>query len=333
MIDSLLHAYTPLLIWSGLGLLLFRFVPDSVSRWLALSLYWVGVPLQLLILGRQTKLSKGGEIIPWVAVGVLLLGMFLAILIWWGLQWLSKRQVTEKSQESQNYLFHSLFSDLNVMGRPSLGSFILSSMLGNTGFVGLAITKALFGYDNINVSWAVLFSVASNVVGNYGIAVFIASYFGHSETKNHWWIQLRDVLTVPTLWGFILGFSTQNVALPSAIESSLEPAVWVVIAAALLLVGLRLGTVHGWKSLKRALLPTLVKTLMVPMLVGLGATFLGVTGDSRLVLVLMSGTPTGLSTLILAEVYELDRELMASSITTTFVGLLLVLPLWFVWFG
>jgi hypothetical protein len=204
-------------------------------------------------------------------------------------------------------------------------------MLGNTGFVGLALTQVLFSADD-NI-WAVLFSVTNNVIGTYGIAVFIASYFGHGETKNHWWIQLRDVLTVPSLWAFIVGFNTRFVELPSQIESGLEQSVWVVIASALLLVGLRLKSMQGWRSLALALIPTLLKVVVVPGLVGLGATYFGLTGDPRLVLVLMSGTPTGLSVLILAEVYDLDRELLTSSIAMTFVGLLLVLPLWFVWFG
>jgi hypothetical protein len=91
--------------------------------------------------------------------------------------------------------------------------------------------------------------------------------------------------------------------------------------------------VKGWRSLERALLPALIKVALVPGLVGLGATYFGIMGDSRLLLVLMSGTPTGLSVLILAEVYNLDRELLASSIAITFMGLLLALPLWFAWLG
>jgi hypothetical protein len=67
--------------------------------------------------------------------------------------------------------------------------------------------------------------------------------------------------------------------------------------------------------------------------VGLGATWLGLSGASRLVLVLMAGTPTGLSVLILAEVYDLDRELLTSTIAMTFAGLLLMLPVWLTWFG
>ena len=334
MIDSLVHAYTPLLIWSGLGFFLARFIPNSFPRVLGLALYWVGVPLQLLVLGHQTKLSDGSGFIPLLAVGVLLLSMSLALLSWWGMQGLVSRAIAEPSVTSKNYIFkffYWLFSRLNSLGRASLGSFILAAMLGNTGFVGLALSQVLFGTENID--WAVLFSVTSNVVGNYGIAVFIASYFGHSETKNHWWIQLRDVLTVPSLWAFIIGFNTRSVELPSSLESGLEQAVWVVIACALLLVGIRLGSVKGWRSLERALLPALIKVVLVPGVVGLGATYFGIIGDPRLLLVLMSGTPTGLSVLILAEVYNLDRELLASSIAMTFVGLLLALPLWFAWLG
>ncbi len=331
MIDSLFHAYTPLLIWPGLGLLLSRFVPNSFPKLLGLGLYWVGVPLQLLVLGRQTELANGGGIIPVVSVGVLLLSISLALLSWWGLQWFSSRNATEQSQDSSNTRLNFSFSSLNTFERARLGSFILAAMLGNTGFVGLAIAQVLFGTDN--TQWAVLYSVTNNVIGTYGVAVFIASYFGRSETQNHWWTQLRDVLTVPSLWTFIVGFNSRSIELPSWLESGLEQAVWVVIAFALLLVGLRLESMKGWRSLKLGLIPTLLKVVIVPGLVGLGATWLGLSGASRLVLVLMAGTPTGLSVLILAEVYDLDRELLTSTIAMTFAGLLLMLPLWLTWFG
>lgn len=144
---------------------------------------------------------------------------------------------------------------------------------------------------------------------------------------------VRDIVTVPSLWTFFIGLNTQFVELPAIIESGLEQAVWVVIAFALLLVGLRLGTIKEYKNLNMSLIASILKVLVVPLLVGLGASYLGIIGEQRLILVLMSGTPTGLSVLILAEVYELDRNLLASSIALTFIGLFLALPLWLIWFG
>lgn len=331
MIETLFHAYTPLLVWTGLGLMLFRFLPKDFPKLLGLSLYWVGVPLQILVLARQTEFSGGGRLTPIVAVGVLLLSINLAVLSWRGLQWLMSQQSIEQSQDCPKLLFGFSFSRFNSLDRSSKGSFILAAMLGNTGFVGLALTQALISNDNSN--WAVLYSVTNNVIGTYGVAVLIASYFGHSETQRSWWKKLQDVLTVPSLWAFIIGFTTRNIELPSTLESGLDAAVWVVIASALLLLGIRLGSLRGWQSLELALIPSLLKVVIVPGLVGLGATYLGLTGEPRLVLVLMSGTPTALAVLILAEVYDLNRELLASNIAMTSVGLLMVLPLWVTWFG
>jgi hypothetical protein len=72
---------------------------------------------------------------------------------------------------------------------------------------------------------------------------------------------------------------------------------------------------------------------IVPLAIGLGATMFGLRHDPRLILTLMSGTPTGLSVLILAEVYNLDRDLLISTIAFSFIGLIFMLPIWIVFFG
>ncbi|MBD2293957.1 AEC family transporter [Anabaena sphaerica FACHB-251] len=321
MIDTLFHAYTPLFIWIGLGLVLSRFTAENFLKLLGQGLYWVGVPLQLLVLARHTNSFEGG-LIPGIAIAVLLLSLVLALLTWWAWQWF----ITNKMQSQ----IKTVDVPVSVI-KASLGSFILATILGNTGFVGLTLTQVLTSPEN--TGFAVLFSVTNNVFGTYGIAVLIASYFGQRETENHWWVQLRDIVTVPSLWTFLIGLNTQFIELPTVIESGLEQAVWVVIALALLLVGLRLGKMRSWGSLAIASIASAVKVFIVPLLVGLGATYLGIIGEQRLVLVLMSGTPTGLSVLILAEVYDLDRDLLSSSIALTFVGLFLALPLWLVWFS
>jgi malate permease and related proteins len=331
MIETLFHAYTPLVLWTGLGLLLFRYIPVNFPKLLSYFLYWIGIPLQILVLARHSDFSGAVGFTPAIAMFVLCLSTSLAWLTWLLLQKLSVRHIAKPYFQGKNSLVNLFLLSFNSLKRSSKGSFILAAMLGNTGFVGLAITPALIGIDNNN--WAVLYSITNNVIGTYGFGVFIASYFGHSEQNNHWWTQLRDVLTVPALWAFCIGFFTRNIHLSETVESGLQRAVWVVIASALLLVGIRLRSIKKWQSFELALIPSLLKVVIVSMIVGLGASFLGLSGDPRLVLVLMSGTPTALSVLILAEVYELDRDLLASSIALTSVGLLLMLPLWLAWFS
>ncbi len=318
MVNSLFHAYTPLVTWIGLGILLFRFIPTNFSTQLGYALYWVGVPVQSFMFGRQTQLRAQTQVIPLIVVEASLLSMGLALLFWWGRQKFNHPNAEEPLKDR-----HSAFE------RSRKGSFILAAMLGNTGFIGMTLAEVLI--DPLYRNWAVIYNVCGTIT--YSLAVLIASYFGQRGTQNPWWTPLRDVLTVPSQWAFVLGLLTQDVELPLIAESGLEAMIWVVFASALLLLGLRLGSLKGWSSLELALIPAALKVLVVPGLVGLSATSLGLTGDPRLVLVLMSGVPTGLATLILAEVYDLDRELLTSSITLTLVGLLLVLPLWLAWFS
>lgn len=338
MFENLLHAYTPLFTWIGLGLLLSRFVTESQLKFLGQGLYWVGVPLQLFVLARQTNSSSGGQIAV-IAVIVLGISLLLAWGLWYGWQWLSPRFFADPNPITASVVI-TPDSDLAAVSmavkaknhtNATLGSFLLAAILGNTGFVGLTLTEILTPpqYND----WAILFSVTNNVVGTYGIAVFIASYFGDRAAANSWWTQIKDVLTVPSLWAFFIGLNTQFIKIPAAAETVLDQMVWVVIALALSLAGLRLGTIKNWRGVKIAAVASVLKVILIPLCVGLAATYYGINHEARLVLVLMSGTPTGLSVLILAEVYELDRDLLSTTIVLTFIGLFCALPLWLWWFG
>ena len=103
-----------------------------------------------------------------------------------------------------------------------------------------------------------------------------------------------------------------------------------VIPASFLLMGMRLGQMEGWKSIQRAAPPVFLKLLLLPIFVALGTTLLGFEGEPRLALVMMAGMPCAFAGLILAEEYELDRDLAASTIALSTAGLLVMIPIWLV---
>jgi malate permease and related proteins len=215
--------------------------------------------------------------------------------------------------------------------QPRQGSFVLASMLGNTGFVGLALVPTLV--SNSYLGWVVFYSVTQNVVGTYGLGVFLASWFGRGTHGQSRWLLLRDVLTVPSLWAFGLGALSRRWSWPPLVESALGQSVWLVIPVALVLMGLRLSQLQGWSSLRLALMPTLIKVLLLPGMVGTVALGTGLPKEAALVLVLMAGMPSAFAGIILAEEYELDRELAAASIALSSGALLLTIPLWLLVFG
>ncbi len=322
MIETLLHAYTPLLFWTGLGILSFRFVPQTLPRLMGRSLYWVGIPWQIFALARQTDFSYQVGLVPVVTLTTLGTGLILA---WSALQALNFWLRQDGFQEHEE-LGKRLRSWLPPLDRPHQGTFAITSTLGNTGFVGLGIIPALLNAGDM--SWAIFFSVTHNLIGTYGVGVLIASYYGRSDQPNHWWLLVRDVLLVPTLWAFTIGYFTQSIPFPDQAELVINSSLLFVIPASFLLMGMRLSQLQGWKSLRTALIPVTLKIVVLPGLVALGTTLLGLSGDPRLSLVLMAGMPSAFASLILAEEYNLDRDLASSSIAFSTIGLLLVIPVW-----
>lgn len=325
MFDVLVHAYTPLILWTGLGTIVSRILPQAFPRFLGRSLYWVGIPWQIFALARQTDFSANVGLTPVITVGTLGTGILLAWIVLQALIWLKLQGKSESSWAK------SLEAWLPPLDRASQGTFTIAAMLGNTGFVGLGIIPALLTEGDM--SWAVFFSVTQNLIGTYGIGVLLASYYGRSDGTNSGWRLLRDVLTVPTLWAFAVGYTTQSLPFPTWADTIVDSSLLFVIPASFLLMGMRLSQLEGFSSLRAAAMPVLLKVLLLPTIMSLVITLLGLTGEPRLSLVLMTGMPCAFASLILSEEYDLNRDLAASSIALSTIAILLAIPLWLTLWG
>ncbi len=330
------------IFWTSLGLIPVRLelIPINLSRLLGRSLYWIGVPLQILVLARQSDFSQTIWFPPLTTLIVLLTGLGLALLILGALKQLTSVWLTKKQIVAAGLSFNlKTLKRIVPQHSSSKGSFVLASMLGNTGFIGIAIAPTFVSQPYW--SWIVLYGVTHNLLGSYGLGVILASYFGCSTQgtraalshKSRWWIHLRDLLSVPALWAFLLGWLSRDVPVAPAIESAIQTSVRFVVPGAFLLIGMQLGRLQGVKGLQTGVIPSAVKMLILPGLVGLSLTLLGIVGDGRLALVLMSGMPTAFANVILAEEYNLDRQIAASSILLSTVSLPLIISLWLALFS
>jgi predicted permease len=297
------------IFWTSLGLFLWRwqFIPAYLPQTIGRTLYWVGVPLQVFLLAHRSEFTETTWFAPIITILVLCFAFGLANLCW-HCQSANDRERLEQSSLQ--------------------GSFILASMLGNTGFIGLAIAPALV--SKTYWSWILLYGVTHNLVGSYGLGVVLASYFGNSVKKNQIW---RDLLTVPSLWSFVLGYQTRHLEFPLYLDTILQTLGWTVIPLAFILIGMQLSQLQGIQSFHNAILPTMLKMLVVPAILGLVFTLGGLTGEARFTLVLMSGMPTAFANVILAEEYHLNREIAASSILLSTIFLPLIIPLWKILFN
>jgi predicted permease len=75
VIDSLTDIYLPLVGWTLAGLLFLRFLPEAVPRFMGRSLYWVGVPLQVLAFIQRADLTRSVWLVPAVVAFAFLVGL------------------------------------------------------------------------------------------------------------------------------------------------------------------------------------------------------------------------------------------------------------------
>ncbi len=337
---NLLQLYIPLVLWVGLGVVLGRMLPESVAHRLGRGLFWVGVPLGIAIFLRQADLTGDTWLAPVVCWAAVLSG---AAIAWGWIKRQSQHSLTSKSSTSKSSTSKSSTSKSST-SKPSTskswssstqGSFLNASMFGNTGYLGYPVTLALVGPQYFG--WAVFYDTLGSTLAVYGIGVAMASNFGDNpmleEQPNHMRRTLKAVIKNPALWGFAAGIAFQRVELLDSVERVLQGMAWTVIALSLALLGMRLSRVPFRANLTKATASLGIKMLIVPLLVGGVVSTLGITGAPRLVLVLQSAMPPAFATLILAEAYNLDRDLTVTNLAIGSIALLLTIPIWLALFG
>ena len=331
------------ILWAIFGTILYRekIVDENLPRLLGRTLYWVGVPLQIFFLARRSNFDQIALIPPVMTIAVILIGLVLAVFIVEILKQLvlaiATRVVPQRQIEglllsvglSMPLSTRQFIDRATPDNKGGIGSFVLASILGNTGFIGLALIPSFV--DSNYWSWIVLYGVAHNVLGSYGIGVLVADHYSYSGPKHrrlNWANQLQNLLFLPSLWAFAYGYFGRNIALPSIIETIVSKGVLLVVPGAFILIGMQLSKLQQWQNLSSGIMPAILKTIVVPAVAGILFTLLGLKGDARLVLVLMSSMPTAFASIILAEEYNLDRQVAASSILLSTLALPLVIFIW-----
>ncbi len=307
---KLLELYLPLVGLVGLGFILGGILPKVFPAYLGKFLFWVGVPISIVAFLHKADLSGPIWIAPifaWVAI-------FLGAGLAWA--WI-KRQAYLKKPVPTSW------------SQPAQGSFLLAAMVGNTGYLGYPVTLAVVGTKFF--AWALFYDLLGTTLGAYGLGVALAAHFGRGA-QSHW--QLSQVILInPALWSFGFGLGLRELQLPTLAEQVLHGLAWTTVALSLVLIGMRLKQLDSWHNLPRALISLGIKMLLVPLILGSSLSLFGFTGSTQLVIVLQVAMPPAFATLVLAEAYNLDRDLAVTCLAVGSAGLLVTLPVWLWLFG
>ncbi|OUL22611.1 transporter [Nostoc sp. T09] len=299
---NLLELYVKLGGLVLIGFILGRKLPDTVPFRLGQFLFYVGGPISIVGFLYQADLSAQ----IWIAPAIAYLAIFLGALLAW------------LAIKGQTYFTKTM------PRKPTQGSLLLAAMVGNTGSLGFPIILAMVGQKYF--AWALFYDLLGTLFGAYGLGVALAANFGRNVSD--YWQIFKVIVINPVLWSFGFGLLFRQVKIPNIVEFYLDKLAWIAVALSLVLIGMRLSQLKSWSSLPQAGMSLAIKMLVVPLVLGSTLPLFGVTGSAAQVIVLQMAMPPAFATLVIAETFNLDRDLAVTALAAGAVVLLVTLPIW-----
>jgi len=211
-------------------------------------------------------------------------------------------------------------------------SLQLAGLIGNTSFLGIPIAIALLPTETIN------FTIGFDL----GTALFswiFGPYLLQKTCNDYSFLNFRklvfSIFNSPASRG-IIGVL---IIYLFGIESLMEDFLWVparlVLYLAIVVVGTRLGIITKSEKVifqfKNNIKYTLLlKLLILPIFVYVTCQILNLEEIETTALVPQAGTPSAISTILLAEAYKKQRELAAKALFTTTIISTVTIPLIFI---
>lgn len=210
--------------------------------------------------------------------------------------------------------------------------FALNSVFGNTVMLGIPIVDAAYGREGVANLLAV-------VAFHSAFLLPLATILIEADTGRGrgvfgvLWASVPGLIRNPVIVTMVvaLGWRALGLGVPGGIQRFLSLLGGAGPPLALFCLGASLPKPQGWSDVGEVLVGGALKLLVMPVLVGVIAHAVGVTGVAFKVVVLASALPTGANAFMLARRFSTMAEASASTVvasTAVSVGTLAVLLEW-----
>ncbi len=303
--SSILLALIPIfaLIALGYSLKTFQLLDDGFWRPAEFLTYWVLFPALLISSVAEADLSD----MPILNLTLAQAGALILLLT----------------------LTASLAPCLKSVDGPAFSSVFQGVQRPNT-YGALAAAGSLYGQPGIAIA-AVCAAIAVPLVNLFSTIGMI--HWAHSSTNaggdHRGKLIVKAVATNPLILACVVGgaINLTGVGLTPVLASTLKILGQASLSLGLLVVGagINLASIHAQRW--PLIVSTLGKLVVLPLLVGVIATLLGVTAMPLEIVVMYASVPTSASSYVMARQMNGDADLMAAIITVTTLAAALTMPL------
>jgi predicted permease len=203
--------------------------------------------------------------------------------------------------------------------------FVLVAALGNTGYLGYPIVRALLGPAFLPE--AVFYDVFGTVAVLFTIGIAVAARYGEHEGRIN---VLKELFTFPAMIALLVALGYRFLPVPAAVTATVMDWTGVAASMAVPLIMVSLGVSLDFRSLRGAVAPLAaasgIKLLLLPALALAVATIMRDRSSLHL-LALQAGMPSMLLALVVGHRFKLDTEFIAAVALVTMIGCLVTIPL------
>lgn len=201
------------------------------------------------------------------------------------------------------------------------GAMIQAAFRGNLAFIGLPLVLLTIHELPVDqrsaIESAVLLAFIPVVLlFNVGSVVALAVYNDNARGAQPAWSLLRRIAENPLIWACAGGalFQAMQWELPTSIVLTCKNVGQSAFPMALLGIGSQLVSISVQGQWTRALIPTVIKCIVCPLLGWVTGYWFGLTGIQLQVTLILCAAPTAVSSYVLAEQMGGDADLAASAV-------------------
>ena len=208
-------------------------------------------------------------------------------------------------------------------------SLQLAGLIGNTSFLGIPIALALLPTNTIN------FTIGFDL-GTTLFAWIFGPFFLQNNTNSNKNLNFKEllkaILNSPASRGIIGVLIAYLVGLENVLGDYLWIPARIVIFLAIVIVGTRLGIITNSKTkffnLNKGIKYSIIlKLFILPLIIFIISKILGFNLNETSAVVLQAGTPSAVSTILMAEAYKTNQEIAAKILFTTTLISIITIPI------
>ncbi|MDC3232431.1 AEC family transporter [Prochlorococcus sp. AH-716-A09] len=208
-------------------------------------------------------------------------------------------------------------------------SLQLAGLIGNTSFLGIPIALALLPTSTIN--FTIGFDLGTTLFAWIFGPFFLKKKINTSSNLNFNEL-FKAILNSPASRGIVGVLIVYLLGLEKVLGDYLWIPARIVIVLAIVVVGTRLGIITNSKTkffnLNKGIKYSIIlKLLIFPLFIFVFSKILGFNLNETSAVVLQAGTPSAVSTILMAEAYKTNQKIAATILFTTTLISIITIPI------